>query len=485
MRKLLSRSNFRKLSIINLLFYSKSEYVEKQFILDKMEITMKTLNKDISEINEFYATFQFKIEVYQKNLLYLKKAPEVLLNNALLGSYMIYNSDIYNISKLAFRIKPDFVEQVVEFAGISKSSAYSRLEEFDDVLAANSLFLDRSPLNIVGNELNIRFFYFHLFEKSYPFSGWEFPEVDLERINSFIEKLAPYMGIYLSPIAKIDYAIAISVCLVRIRDGYYVKLTAQERKAVTEFAQLYSFSNIDFTELEASIGGVSLPDTERHLIILSLRLTSFTFFDDSKVQRILDYNKQFRPSRYLLAEEIAKVAGADYKDLEMLKAELLAYFSKFTFLEKAAQITDIDYFSRLTAPDQAIQIRLQHIIDEASHDKDLIFVRKNKSVILAYVYEFVHVAILSKNVANSIKIKVLSKKGPVWEQFMKYEIRKRFPEKLVIFSNELESKEHLKDYDLIVSDYPAAISNEIPILIWNMPPTKQDLKALETMIYKF
>lgn len=65
MEKILNKSSFRKLSILNLLFYSDS-YIEKQQMSDKLGITIKTLNKDIDEINQLYETFSFQIAVYQK-----------------------------------------------------------------------------------------------------------------------------------------------------------------------------------------------------------------------------------------------------------------------------------------------------------------------------------------------------------------------------------------------------------------------------------
>ncbi|EUJ45999.1 hypothetical protein PROCOU_11598 [Listeria rocourtiae FSL F6-920] len=71
---------------------------------------------------------------------------------------MTYHSDIYKIAKLTFSDTPEFVEKIAESESISISNAYLKLEEFDAILAENRLFLGRQPLEILGNEVNIRFF---------------------------------------------------------------------------------------------------------------------------------------------------------------------------------------------------------------------------------------------------------------------------------------------------------------------------------------
>ncbi|EUJ46000.1 hypothetical protein [Listeria rocourtiae] len=171
--------------------------------------------------------------------------------------------------------------------------------------------------------------------------------------------------------------------------------------------------------------------------------------------------------------------------MEALKADLLNYFSKFTFIERTTHIVDIDYFSRTTYPEWLDKNKIQQIIDEASQNKELEFIKDNKAVILTYLYEFINVATLSKTIYSPIKIKVLSKKGHLWEQFMKYEIRKCFPKELVDFSEDLYSYEHLEEYDIIISDYPLILSNTVETLLWNMPPTKGDLDRLKSIVDNF
>lgn len=483
MEKILNKSSFRKLSILNLLFYSDS-YIEKQQMSDKLGITIKTLNKDIDEINQLYETFSFQIAVYQKNLLYLKKHNDTTINISLISAYMTYHSDIYKIAKLTFSDTPEFVEKIAESESISISNAYLKLEEFDAILAENRLFLGRQPLEILGNEVNIRFFYFHLFERAYLFSGWDFPDIPLEIINTFIEKTTRFLGIYLPPASKIDYAIALGISLTRIKNGHFAQLSKQSLSLINDFSSLYYLAAIDFTILEEGIG-LELPDTECYLLLLACFLTPFTFFDNDIMFRMLTYNKKWRPARYNLVNQLVQLIGGKNKNLEALKADLLNYFSKFTFIERTTHIVDIDYFSRTTYPEWLDKNKIQQIIDEASQNKELEFIKDNKAVILTYLYEFINVATLSKTIYSPIKIKVLSKKGHLWEQFMKYEIRKCFPKELVDFSEDLYSYEHLEEYDIIISDYPLILSNTVETLLWNMPPTKGDLDRLKSIVDNF
>ncbi|EUJ31404.1 hypothetical protein [Listeria cornellensis] len=110
------------------------------------------------------------------------------------------------------------------------------------------------------------------------------------------------------------------------------------------------------------------------------------------------------------------------------------------------------------------------------------YVKDNKPTILKYLHDLFNIALLNADSAKRLHVKIISKNGFLWEEYMKIEIRQYYSEELVVFCEELQPTEHLLQYDLIISDFPIDPPNDSPVLVWHMPPAKRDLDQLQKII---
>ncbi|AQY52007.1 mga helix-turn-helix domain-containing protein [Listeria weihenstephanensis FSL R9-0317] len=478
MEKILTKSDYRQLRLLSLLFF-KNEVVAKNDAAEYLEISNLTLNKDITAINSFFSADVLKIQTYKRKWIFLSRNNQT--NFALITATMIYTSQAYRIALSTLNQDEETPVSLANKEFISKSLAYNKLEELDNLLAENRLILNKTPIEILGNELSIRFFYFHIFDRSYPRSGWPFPEISLDSIYTYIYKIERFMGINLSPIAKVDYAIAISVHLKRIQNDHPLNLTEKQLLYWQQIINFYEIEKMDFTDLE-TILSQEIMVNEKSIIFLSLFLCSFTYSKKEALDKILNYYKTFRPMRYKAAEVLAELSNVDEKDSKFLTATLLVFFGKYTFIGKTAYILEIEEHENNNKINRIDKQKIeQKLLEVSAYAGDLEFIRDNMKAILPYVHELLNIASWLSQEHEKLHVKVISKNGYMWEELLKYQIRQHFSEEYLIFSNNDNGLGDI-DCDLIITDFPILEKTAVEILTWNSPPTDLDFEMLRKFI---
>lgn len=478
MEKILTKSDYRQLRLLSLLFF-KNELVSKNYAADYLEINKITLNKDIASINYFFSKDTLEIQVFKNKWIVLSRNKQT--NFALITANMIYNSQTFRI---ALSTLNDAKETPVSFAEkefISKSLLYTKLEELDNLLAENRLILNKTPIEILGNELYIRFFYFHIFDRAYPYAGWLFDDIPFDTISIYIFKIEQVMGIRLSPIAKTDYAIAISIHLKRIQKNHPLQLNENQLLYWQQIMDFYEIKKMDFSDLE-SILSQEIPLNEKSIIFLSLFLCSFTYTKKEALDKTLNYYKKYRPMRYKAAQELVDISDTDIKDLKFVTASLLGFFGKYTLVGKSAYIIEIEEHENRNKINLVSKQKVeQKLLEVSKYAADLEFIRENMDAILPYVHELLNISSTLSQLHEKLHVQIISKNGYMWEELLKYQIRQRFSEELLIFSNTDYSFGDI-DCDLIITDFPIIEENSIDILTWNSPPTDQDFEMLRDFI---
>lgn len=192
MKNIITASEYRRLTLLNLLFFTEKS-LSKNKLSEQVQCSLNTLNADVKLLNSILPVELAHIFEEDKRL-FLKVAPKV--NFDYLTAYMITESDLFELSLSVFNDEKLTIANWTEKHYISLASFYLKLKEVDTFLARSRLILNNAPLQIEGNEINIRFFFFHLFSKSYPYSGWINEDNDYESINHFIQKFEKHMGVF-------------------------------------------------------------------------------------------------------------------------------------------------------------------------------------------------------------------------------------------------------------------------------------------------
>ncbi|MBC1227108.1 helix-turn-helix domain-containing protein [Listeria booriae] len=479
MKNTISSSDYRKLKLLNYLFNNEDNILKKD-LAQKLSLSLVTLNTYVDEINEELSDF---IRITRRDGRYfLDRRQDVNFDS--LTAYMITHSFSYEIILATLRDEKKDVKNWLESMPISQSAFYRKLQEFDNLLARSNLILERSPVSIVGNELNIRFFYSHVLVKAYPESGWVINDIDYRILERFIKHMERELGIYFSPSALKDYAVSLAVLLTRIKQGHFVQFDEYQAKYWEDAARYYDIKNFDFSLIQDVIG-VPIPENELHILFIAQFLVPFSYYDKQKVLDRLSHKKEVlyvKPFRVLAEKIVDEIFKDKQYDIEMLKIYLINYFVRFVFVSKTTHLLDIDYFSRKITPVTYEKKEIERHVSQLIRESGLTMLRDNKGIIVQYIFDLFNVYMMDKHQKKQLRIKVVAKNGSVWEEYLKDVIQKQFPPGLITFANELDSKEHLPRYDLIISDYPIDNYYGCPLLAWHFPPTKKELEELSQFL---
>ncbi|MBC6316284.1 helix-turn-helix domain-containing protein [Listeria grandensis] len=477
MKYVVPATAYRRLKLLNKLFFATTSLSKKK-LLSSIETSMNTLNSDIAHLNEIFPEDMSHIEEKDR-FIYLKVADNI--NFDYLTAYMICNSDLFQLSLSTFHNTSLNVPDWAEENFVSLASFYLKLKEVDTFLAQSRLILNTEPLQVQGNEMNVRFFYFHLFSKAYPYSGWVIDEIDIEYVHSFIKKLEKKSDIYFSVSSRLEYAIAIGVSLTRAKQGFAMNFDEKDAAHWKELSTFYDIDGIDFSDLEDCLG-TSLTIGERYIILKIFFLTSFTYIERDQIQLRIQYEKELRPQRFKLVLDLMNILGDSPIDREVILVSVIDYLSRFAFVDKTHLILDIDYFSTKYLPNKVDIADIEAVLSKYEGQPEYKYIRDNKSTILKYLHDLFNITLLNSSYTKRLHVKIISKNGFLWEEYMKMEIRKYYSEELVVFCEELQPTEHWRQYDLIISDFPIESPNSSPVLVWHMPPAKRDLDQLKKII---
>ncbi|MBA3926454.1 helix-turn-helix domain-containing protein [Listeria rustica] len=477
MENIITASGFRRLKMLNILFFSEKS-LKKQELIESVECSLNTLNADIKLFND---TCPPEIaHVYEEDKrLFLTSAPEISFD--FLQAYMITNSDLFVLSLSIFNDDKLTIPEWAEKNFISPASFYLKLKEIDTFLARSRLILHNRPLQIEGNEINIRFYFSHLFTKSHPYSGWVSEEISFDQINLFIQEFEAHMGVFFSLSSRMEYAIAICVCLTRIKQGYAAELSPIEKSTIHDIYTYYSAENIDFSALNQFLDA-PMNLIERYTILNISFLCSFTDISRERVEFRIDYHQKFRRQRFTLAEDIITLLDRRIQDTHTIKLAILDYLTRFTFVKKTNLILDVDHFSKKFVPDVITLETISAKLQKYERNPDYAFIRDNKKVISAYLHDLFNVTLMNEMFTQRLHVKIISKNGFLWEEYLKGQIRQHYSEEHLIFCEELEPKEHAPQYDLIISDSPVEVASHTKVLVWHVPPTARDFKKLGEII---
>ncbi|MBA3927759.1 helix-turn-helix domain-containing protein [Listeria rustica] len=477
MKYVVPATAYRRLTLLNRLFFATTPLSKKE-LLASIETSMNTLNSDIAHLNEIFPKDMSYI-VEKDRLVSLMVADNI--NFDYLTAYMICNSDLFQLSLSTFQNTTLNVPEWAEEHFVSLASLYLKLKEVDTFLAQSRLILHTEPLQVQGNEMNVRFFYFHLFSKTYPYSGWVIDEIDIAYIHAFIKKLENNSNIYFSVSSRLEYAIAIGVSLTRAKQGFAMQFDEKDAAHWKELSSFYDIDGIDFSDLEGCLGSV-LTIGERYIILKTFFLTSFTYIERSQIELRIRYEENLRPQRFKLALELIAILDDSPIDREVILVSVIDYLSRFAFIDKTHLILDIDYFSTKYLPNKVEIAAIETVFSKYEGQPGYKNIRDNKSTILKYLHDLFNITLLNADYTKRLHVKIISKNGFLWEEYMKMEIRKYYSEELVIFCEELQPTEHWRQYDLIISDFPIESPNSSPVLVWHMPPAKRDLDQLKKII---
>lgn len=248
-RELLNQKEQRQLKILEYLFENQ-HWIHLDALSEILETNARIIKCDIKEMREFLPDFEIQSST----------AGIMLLNPNNIGieriyQYFLKNSGNFQVLEAFFLLEAPFTfEHLAESLEISLPSLRKKVAEINKLLHGNYRFkLKVTPISIVGDERDIRFFFSQYFHEAYGFFRWPFSsykEEDIEEFVSFFLKLTGFPASYTN---LFQLTTQTAVNLTRIKSNNLIAIPNHENN---DHSEIYD----------------QLPNYHAHLQSLSERL---------------------------------------------------------------------------------------------------------------------------------------------------------------------------------------------------------------------
>lgn len=477
----LDKNDLHKLKILQLLNDSNNEQtldsISSHFFIDKR--TVQSLITYIqSDIQQMHIHSKIKIEQRENGVIFFHMSSDFTLQVFLLYYFKksvlfifcrsLYNSEFTTSSKFA---KDNY---------ISLSTFKNKLVELRNLLDTFDLQLNlNSNYPLIGDEKQIRHFYFYFFWTNYQTLEWPFKEISMEKIKQYLDKnFIPFANFSFSDTYKI--LIWLSITIMRIKKGFYIDsnetYTTIKNKNIP-FSKFYPLIKKLFHEFDISDKDIVLREVEFLYFCTSL-LGIFPIQNYTELDLTYsDYSLLKNPENvtHIWIEEFCSffslsISASEY---QYLQANLMILFNKIIYLKGPSSNFNFfvsekplveDYIYYFQQMDKFVlylkKNKKLNVINQANHHLiefyvlivwEILFSKKEKIIVtIQSSFSSLHMNLLKKNISNLSKIPL--------------DIHTSI------------SKETL----LIISDIP--IPKEfcfgIEVFIWNTFPTKKQFEQL-------
>lgn len=482
MKNLIVASEYRKLRLLHTLFKTDQNYQKKE-LANLLQCSTRTLETDIMSLQELFdKEVAYVYEDDAKNIC-LDVGEHV--NFTYLYAIVLSNSYLYSLATDAFEEKAIHLAEWAKEHFVSLPTIYRRVRKIDAYLAESNLVLETTPLAIKGPEVNIRFFYYQIYSKSYPYTEWPFPNIPYEIIDAFISQAEAFYHVHFSLSSRIKYAISIAVSLTRVKQAHAFTLPAKDIAIWTEILHSQPEGRtLDYSILE-NIFGNKLSSCERYFIAITMFWSHFTHTNEWFLTiRAKTNPKAFLP-KYKLAQELVELLS-DYYPVDkpdLAVRETIDFLARFSFIDKANILPEIPP-PKMSAEEIALRDHIRNTLTKYENHPDYRFIRPNRPLIVNRLVEIYKLFIIQKSDFDALHVKIISENGYLWEEYLRGEIRKKYSQDQLVICDETEVHVPSPHIDLIISDFPFYEQKDIEAdgLLWNIPPSSTDFAQLDMIL---
>ncbi|MBC1524832.1 HTH domain-containing protein [Listeria booriae] len=173
----------------------RSGWFSCHFLAKKLNCSEKTVRRNIQEMNSQFPINWFIQSEVRKGVQLQKPMNESI--------YPIYrrffqNTITYQILEAIYYEKHQNVTEIAEDLFISVPVAYKLINMLEKNLATLQLSISKKPIKLVGDEENVRLFYYYIFSDIGDYNAF-FPEDELKRIVHYVQQIEAQEKITLSP----------------------------------------------------------------------------------------------------------------------------------------------------------------------------------------------------------------------------------------------------------------------------------------------
>lgn len=219
MRLLLSKKQRRQLQLLEILIKEKRWFHLKE-LAKRLDCTERSLKEDLSNLRSTFDDFLIESSTNGIKLSY-----EDSVGLEVIYHHFFKESQAFALIEYLFFHKDVSNEYICRKFNLSHQSFYRLIRTINQKLQTKyNVKIDLKPLNLVGDEIDVRFFYAQYFAERYYFMEWPFSEFKEEAVTDLITFFFKLYGYPLTFSLLRSYKVLLTVYLSRIKQGYFIEM---------------------------------------------------------------------------------------------------------------------------------------------------------------------------------------------------------------------------------------------------------------------
>ena len=219
MRRLLSKKQRRQLQLLEILIKEKRWFHLKE-LAKRLDCTERSLKEDLSNLRSTFDDFLIESSTNGIKLSY-----EDSVGLEVIYHHFFKESQAFALIEYLFFHKDVSNEYICRKFNLSHQSFYRLIRTINQKLQTKyNVKIDLKPLNLVGDEIDVRFFYAQYFAERYYFMEWPFSEFKEEAVTDLITFFFKLYGYPLTFSLLRSYKVLLTVYLSRIKQGYFIEM---------------------------------------------------------------------------------------------------------------------------------------------------------------------------------------------------------------------------------------------------------------------
>ena len=233
MRELLSHKEQRQLKIIEYLF-EHQEWILIDTLSDILDLNSRIIKSDIKEMREQLPYFDIL-----SSTAGIRLSNEQNFSIDQIYRHILQESTNFQVLRAFFLLEEPFTfEHLAQTLDISLPSLRKKVAEINSILQPKYKFkLKVTPISIIGNERDIRFFFAQYFYEAYGFYEWPFSE-SKEALDEFVTLFIRATKFPANYANVFQIRTLVAVNLQRLKTGNLNNLTNKPRSEISVYAQL-------------------------------------------------------------------------------------------------------------------------------------------------------------------------------------------------------------------------------------------------------
>ena len=313
MRGLLAQKDQRQLEILEYLF-EKPDWIHLDELAEILDTNTRILKSDIKELREALNDFDI-----QSSTAGIRLTNDKGLGIEHIYSHFLKTSTNFQVLEAFFLLDAPFTyEHLAEKLDISLPSLRKKVAEINNLLHSNYRFkLKVTPISIIGDERDIRFFFAQYFYETYGYYEWPFSESKeaLEEFVAFFIKTTGFPANYAN-VFQIRTLVAVN--LQRLKTGNLNNFPNKPHSEVPIYAQLPSIQE----ELQpiSEILGITIDPTTLEQLFDAYTQTGLYFtVEDLLAARETDElaNRSYHAARDIL-DNLTRQFGIHFENTDRL-----------------------------------------------------------------------------------------------------------------------------------------------------------------------